>query len=411
MFSFDIRHWMLNIRHSKRRLSDVDPTGAPRIGRTSPGPSPEAEGLGYNSNMEEIIHLTQNLIRFKSTQSNPQGIQQCVEFIENYLRKYRIEYRHSVYGNSPSILVLPDLQTGFAPILLMAHVDVVDAPAELFSPLVKGTKLYGRGSLDDKYAVALSLVLLKKQIQRLEQQNKGQIDLPFGILITSDEETGGFKGAKQVLQKIKTNFCIVLDGGNVKKIIVKEKGSVRIKLVCKLKADRDTRLWTEKNAIEKLTGDYNKLNTHFVKSAPEHRHRSIHLMDIHSENPFQQTPEHAAALLDIRYTENDNMEKLFDWMQSELQSEVIVESIAPLFPDGESPYLNLLLEIAKTAGIGFQDGSNDARFLSKNKINGIIFGADGNQSQHSLTEHVDIVSIYELYGILDTFIQRSEKSI
>ncbi len=359
--------------------------------------------------MEEIIRLTKNLIRFKSTHSNPQGIKQCVEFIENYLRKYHIEYRRFVYGNSPSILVLPNPQTGVTPILLMSHVDVVDAPADLFSPLVKGTKLYGRGSLDDKYAVALSLVLLKKHIQQLQQQSKGQIDLPFGILITSDEETGGFNGAKKVLEKIKTNFCIVLDGGNVKKIVVKEKGCIRIKLVSKVKANRDMRLWTGENAIEKLIGDYGKLNTHFVKSAPEHRHRSIHFMNIHSEKSFQQVPEHAEALLDIRYTENDNMENLFDWMQSELQSEVIVESIAPLFPDGESPYLNLLLEIAKKSSLGFEDGSNDARFLLKNKINGIIYGADGKQSQHSLTEHVDIESIYELYGILNTFIKRSEE--
>ena len=358
--------------------------------------------------MEEIIRLTQNLIRFKSTHSNPRGIRQCMEFIENYLKKYHIEYRRFVYGNSPSILVLPDLQTGFAPILFMTHVDVVDAPTDLFSPLIKGTKLYGRGSLDDKYAVALSLVLLKKHIQRLQQQNKGQVDLPFGILITSDEETGGFNGAKKVLQQVKTNFCIALDGGNVKKIVVKEKGSVKIKLVSKLKADRDARLWTEENATEELIGDYDKLNTHFVTSAPNHPHRSIQFMKIDPETPFQQFPGHAAALLDIRHTENDRMENLFEWMKSELQSEVVIESIVPLFPDGESPYLSLLLEIAKEASLGFEDGSNDTRFLSKNNINGITYGANGNQSQHSLNEHVDIESIYELYGILNTFIKSSD---
>lgn len=356
---------------------------------------------------QEIIRLTKDLIRFKSTHSNPTGIRSCTEFIENYLKDANIEYRLSVHQNVPSILVLPNRQTDFSPVLLMSHIDVVDAPEKLFDPLEKGIKLYGRGSLDDKYAVALSLVLLKKHLKHLKKLGKKQQDLPFGVLITGDEELGGFNGAKKVLQGLTTRFCIVLDGGSVEKIVVKEKGRVGLKLVSTVKNTPAGKPWQGENAIEKLIEDYAKLKTLFVRSSPEHWHRSINFRRIHTGEFHGQTPEYAEALLDIRYTENDNMEELIDWMGRELQSDITVETIDPLFDECELSYLNLLLSISKKTRIGFEDGTNDARFLSVNGIKGIIWGANGDRSQHSLTEHVDMESVYELFERLDLFLKRS----
>ena len=56
----------------------------------------------------------------------------------------------------------------------MSHIDVVDGADELFEPKVQDGKLYGRGSLDDKYAVALSLLLFRNHLQFLEKQGKTQ---------------------------------------------------------------------------------------------------------------------------------------------------------------------------------------------------------------------------------------------
>ncbi len=354
--------------------------------------------------MEEIINLTKDLIRFKTMRSKPKEIERCTEFIEYYLKNCGVEYKRLDHQISPSILVVP--QSGFAPILLMTHIDVVDAPDELFNPFEKDGKLYGRGSIDDKYAVALSLVLLNKHFKQLRKHGKSQDNLPFGILITSDEEIGGFNGAKKALQEIKTDFCIVLDGGSVEKIVVKEKGSARLKLVSRVKAARGARPWLCENAIEKLIDDYVKLRTYFMRSVPQHWHRSINIKSIHAGKSHHQVPGYAEAVLDIRYTETDNLEELINKMQQELQSKLMVEAVEPLFDEGPSLHLDLLLDISKNTSIGFQDGSNDAGFLSKYGIKGIIWGADGDQSQHSLTEHVNIESVYTLYRILNEFVKK-----
>ena len=73
----------------------------------------------------------------------------------------------------------------------MSHIDVVDGPDDLFNPRAKDDALYGRGSIDDKYAAALSLVFVKNYLQQLQKEGKDQKDLPFGIIITADEEIGG----------------------------------------------------------------------------------------------------------------------------------------------------------------------------------------------------------------------------
>jgi succinyl-diaminopimelate desuccinylase len=354
--------------------------------------------------MIEIVDLTKDLMQFKTMHSRSDEIYRCAAFIEQYLNTWDVAYSRLDYHNSPVILVLP--QHDIAPLLLMSHIDVVDAPDKLFRPVIRNGKLYGRGSFDDKYAVALSLVLLKNNLQQLRKQGRGQKELPFGILVTSDEEIGGFNGAKNILSKIQTDFCIVLDGGNIEKIVVKEKGVVRVRLVCSVKENPRSKECQRENAVDKLMNDINTWETYFVRSAPYNPHRKVVCNHMRSEKSRYGVPELAEAYLEIRYTESDDLEKMFNAMDTELHSDIVVKNVEPLFAGGESEHLKLLLEISKKTWIGFEDGTNDSRFLSQFGIKGIVWGADGNRSQHTPNEHVVIESVYELYALLDMFIKR-----
>jgi len=139
-------------------------------------------------------------------------------------------------------------------------------------------------------------------------------------LITADEESGGFKGAKKVLGEIKTDFCIVLDGGSVEKIVVKEKGIATVKLTSRGKAAPGDRPWLGENAMEKLIDDFVKLRAYFVKSAPAHQDRAVVINRVHTGNLHDQIPEYAEASVEIRYTGKDDMERLLYTMQKELHS-------------------------------------------------------------------------------------------
>jgi succinyl-diaminopimelate desuccinylase len=358
--------------------------------------------------MKDLLDLTKNLIRFKSMLSRPDEIKRCADFIESFLNDSGASCRRIECDGVPSIAALPG--PDFAPILLMSHIDVVDAPDPLFEPAEKDGKLYGRGSIDDKYAVALSMILFREHLDKARKEGRSQKDLPLGILITGDEEAGGHKGAKEALKTVRTDFCIALDGGNVRKIVTKEKGVLRLKLISRGKAAHGSRPWLGENAIEKLFEDFQSIKAFFQEEAPEHWHKTINFSILNAGKSENQVPDLAEAVFDIRYTEKDEVDGLVKQMREKINGELLVEMKEPLFLGGDSTYLNLLLDIAKDTTLGFEHGASDARFLREHGTPGIVWGADGDVSAHAYDEHLNIDSFYELYRILDAFIGRASEA-
>ena len=352
--------------------------------------------------MPDVIDLTQDLIRFRSMHSRPDEIQKCMAFMENYLARHGVGYRRIEENGIPTLLVMrPD---GTAPVLLMSHIDVVDAPDEMFEPRLENGRLFGRGSIDDKYAAALSLMLAVELLQKLKTRGRTQADLPCGLLISGDEEIGGHDGAQAALAQVKADFAIALDGGNLRKIVVKEKGILRLKLVARGKTAHGARPWLGENAIENLIADYFRIKPHFEHTAPDHWHRTLNFSRIQAGKATNQVPDYAEALFDIRYTENDDMEAVVAAIRKEIKGQVEVVEREPLFQGGATPYLDRLLDVAGTLEIGCEHGASDARFLSEFGIPGIVWGADGDNSAHSLDEHLNIDSLLALHKILDRFL-------
>jgi succinyl-diaminopimelate desuccinylase len=248
------------------------------------------------------------------------------------------------------------------------------------------------------------MVLAKEQAERLKASGKSQAELPCGILISGDEEIGGKNGARAALSQLKTDFAIALDGGNLKKIVVKEKGILRLKLVAHGKNAHGARPWLGENAIEILIADFFKLKAHFEVTAPNHWHRTLNFSRIQAGKAANQVPDYAEALFDIRYTENDDMDAVVDAVRSSIRGEVEVVEREPLFQAGNTPYLEKLLTLAGRPEVGCEHGASDARFLSEFGIPGIVWGADGDDSAHSPEEHVNIGSLIALHGILERFL-------
>lgn len=356
--------------------------------------------------MREIVELTKALIRFKTRASETEEIHRCAQFIASTLDGCGAVYHRQDINGVPSLWALP--QPGRTKILLMSHFDVVDGPDDLFEPVETGGKLFGRGAVDDKYAVALSLVLFRNHLTALKKRDFGQSDMPFGILITGDEESGGFNGAAKALAHIRAEFCITLDGGDTGRIITREKGILRLKLAASGKSAHGSRPWLGKNAIEILMADLARLKPLFAPEAlgytPRgHWHRTLNIGIIAGGNTVNQVPDEAVAHLDIRYTEHDNVPRLMDEMQDRVQSTLTVLTREPLFSTGRTPYLDLLQTFAPHARLDREDGASDARFLAAHGIPGVVWGADGEISQHAADEHVDIDSIGRLYAALDQF--------
>lgn len=353
---------------------------------------------------QEVLNLLLDLIRIPSTESRPEEILRCGEFIASWLQKHGINHILEVYNTTPSLLVLPENRK--TKVLLMSHFDVVEVDdTAQFQPYEQDGRIYGRGSIDDKYAVALSLVLFREHLKNLERNGKSQEDICFGLLLTGDEEVGGANGAGKLVNNLNTEYFIALDGGNPGHIVTKEKGVIALRLQAQGKAAHAARPWLGKSAFDTLIGDYHRIQQLFTQQTDDHWHRTMVLANCHAGNGSTNiVPEQATATLNIRYTENDDPEKLVKEIKACTTSKVILDALDPVFDSGPSPYLDLLVKHSRGAGVGFEHGASDAKFFSINGIPGAIWGANGNMSQHTDNEHIELESLNMIYECLDQFL-------
>lgn len=355
----------------------------------------------------EILELTRQLIEIPSTSSRRDDIHRCADFICQWLKENGINHEPHIIEDVPSISVLP--RPGQAPILVMSHFDVVEVMnTRLFEPWIEDGCLFGRGAIDDKYAVALSMVLFREHLQRLKAAGGGQQDMPFGLLLSGDEETGGANGVGALIETIDSEFCIAIDGGGPELIVNKEKGILQLKITATGKAAHGARPWLGENAFDNLVHDYLKLKSIFTEQAQDqsgdHWHKTMVLSNLHVGNgSINVVPDKAEAFFDIRYTEHDDPDAILTEITSCIDSEVEVLAKEPVFASEPSPYIELLASHFDNARIGFEHGASDARYLSERGIPGAIVGAEGETSQHTENEHIVLASLYQLYNRLDGF--------
>lgn len=354
----------------------------------------------------KLIDLTKDLIRIPSTHSRPEKIRDCSDWIESWLQQNAINYRLLEHNGVPSILVLPKEE--HASVVLVSHFDVVEAEnCTLFTPQERNGKLYGRGAIDDKYGVALSLTLFNNHLNALRTQGRYQEDMDFGLLFTGDEELGGANGTGKVIDYFTTDFVIALDGGHPDQLITREKGSILLELTATGKSAHAARPWLGENAFDLISRDYLRIQELFKATNQDQWHKTIALTQCSAGNiSTNMIPGSATALFDIRYTENDDPEKLIALIDRATTSSVEVKALEPVFSCGKSPYLDSLIDCAGGVSVGYEHGASDARYFSSRGIPGVVWGADGEMSQHTEDEHLVISSLFEVYHGLDRFLSR-----
>jgi len=157
---------------------------------------------------EKIIQFHQQIIKIPS--ENPPGkYREISEFVSSKFEDLglnTISKRKNVVGTRgdsehPSLIVY-------------GHMDTVPAyegwtKAAPFSAEIIDGKIYGRGSCDDKACITAEIFALQA-LQELNVNLEGKLTL----LATIDEETGGFNGAKYLLDKglVSGDACLLGDG-------------------------------------------------------------------------------------------------------------------------------------------------------------------------------------------------------
>lgn len=162
---------------------------------------------------KEILRLTKQLVEIPSVTGSEEECLRALELICDYLgdrvkvkkilcersRNGKLERTWSYLWGDDETLMEPKL-------LLCGHIDVVPANPSQFESVVSGDLMYGRGMADMKGSVVAMLMAYERMIN--EQGSKN-----VGLLLTSDEETGGFDGARYVMESgLKPEVVFIPDG-------------------------------------------------------------------------------------------------------------------------------------------------------------------------------------------------------
>lgn len=159
---------------------------------------------------DELITLTQELIRFPTINPPGEAYTPCAEFIGSRLsaRGFDVTYVRAEgaiadsnrYPRSNVIARIEGNRPGPC-IHFNGHIDVVPAGAgwtvDPFAGVVKDGKIYGRGACDMKGGIAASIIAAEAFLEEFGRDFAGAIEISG----TADEESGGFGGVAYLAEK------------------------------------------------------------------------------------------------------------------------------------------------------------------------------------------------------------------
>lgn len=361
--------------------------------------------MGIMTTKEDLLKTTQSLIRFRSTESRPDQINACADFIADFFAETDLVVERFTFNGVPSVVVTKGTKT--PTIFLNGHFDVVEGEDEQFDPCVKDGVLFGRGSLDMKSGDAVMMHLMRDLADTAHH---------VGLMLTGDEEVGGFNGTAKLLEAgYACDVVLIPDGGEaVHQVISKGKGVLRVSLSAEGKNAHGSMPWEGENAIERIAHAVEVVCATFPSLAShpaDHWVTTCTVGKISGGVVVNQVPNKAVAECDIRYTEEDPPEAIMERIRSVLPEGVVAHQtiVAPnLVVPMEHPLVRTFADALRAEGrdmhATLDHGASDGRFFATKHIPVIMSQPDGG-NLHAPGEWVNIDSMELYYRVLSRFIQ------
>jgi len=358
----------------------------------------------------DLQDILSKLISFKTVTGNKEENIKAFNWIRNQLKNLPVYFTQLEKNNFPSLLITT--QRTKKPILWLAgHLDVVSGSEKVFKPYMKGNKLYGRGAFDMKFSIACYIKLFQELKESLKNFN-------IGIMITTDEEIGGWNGTKYILDHgYLSKVCILPDGGENWRIEKGAKGIWHIKIKSFGKSSHGSRPWLGDNAIFNLINFLRDLSQVFPKEPcknKNHLHSTINISKIQGGKATNQVPDYAEGFVDIRFMNKKDLKKIKRKL-NELKRKyrkILIETIAfanNFKSDLKEKYHKIFIEIAKKEFKvdiipTYSHGSSDARFFAEKKIPTIVIRPKGGGA-HSEDEWIDLKDLEKFYNVIKRFVE------
>lgn len=352
--------------------------------------------------LSDILSLTKRLMIIKSVKDNPHALHEVLNSAKNELVGFTTEIFEK--DGVPSLLayVGPKRPDRFK-LILNAHLDVVPASENYYTPQEKHGRLYGRGTSDMKAAAAVEIILFKQLAHTLTY--------PIGLQLVTDEEVGGFKGVKyQIEQKVLADFVLAGEPTDLG-INNKAKGIIWANVRTTGTAAHGAYPWNGVNAISKMYKIISQIEREFPVPDKETWKTTVNIAKIETSNDtYNKVPDDCILKLDIRYIPEDT-----DTIKSQIDNlvkgcgEIEYVLIEPAqFTNEKDRFVQSLKKSIKSitgqeAEIIVKHGGADIRHYNKVGCEGVTFGPVG-AGLHTDNEWIDINGLQQYYNILKDFL-------
>jgi len=315
---------------------------------------------------ENIISLLEQLVAIPSVTADRAANQRALDFLEQSCHPSLVRMRVKDDDKASLLIALED--TLDFDILVLAHVDVVPAPAEMFEIRRDGDKLIGRGTADMKAGICAHLAVLN------ELAASG-VRKKIGLLVVTDEETGG-KIAPYWIGQMGLKTKVLLDpdsGSDINAVTEKSKWLWQLKLTATGTGAHGAYPWLGIDAIELLTAANVRLRALFPiyskNNVPSDTWTSTaHIGLIEGGEAVNTTAPSASAVWDFRLTSRDDIARIQSVLD-ELPAGVTYETIGTadaVIADRSNPlfqkYCDLIaLKTGRPITLRTTGGATDAR--------------------------------------------------
>lgn len=360
---------------------------------------------------ETLTEILSHLIRMPTVTSDKSTNRAAMDWVEEKLRHLPLTiHRHEHNGHPSLVAVTPAVKDHKRPKLWLAgHMDVVPGAPQDFVPREADDRLYGRGAYDMKYGIAVFIVLLNSLGEDLA-------DYDLGLMLTSDEEVGGYDGAGWLASLgYSSDVMLLPECGNPWDLESGAKAISWWRIKSTGKASHGARPWQGKNAIDQLVDYITELREHIPTEpchTPHHQHHTLNVGTISGGRATNQIADYAEATVDIRYLPDTPPEQVAAWLQAAgakfegVEFEEIVSGEGFMTKQGGAVTLFKQLtneisghEVTSTLA----HASSDARFFGSHGVQVITMPPDGG-GQHSSGEWVGITGLNHYYEITRRFV-------
>lgn len=362
--------------------------------------------------VNEVLDLTRELVNIPSITSESDGVEKIFSKVKEYLGPL-VSYKKFEKNGFVSYLI-GDITDMMNPtVLLNGHVDVVSASESEFFCYEKKGKLFGRGTGDMKGYVAAMMVAYKKWLQN--GNSKG-----VSMLLTSDEEIGGFNGARYVLEQgLTAKIAFIPDGLSDFNVVASQKAPHHFHVRVTGKGGHASRAFELENPYNKLFLLYSDMKKKYACASVKNSWDStFELTVVNQKNQSaNQIPESISAWFSWRWPLEKvsfeegvrDMKKYCKKYDIELLADGHGQGEGFLV-DKESWYIKKWMkivseELKRKIHIVNEHGASDARHFYKFNIPVLVTSGIGGNI-HASEEWVDVQSLLQLSNSIYIFLNK-----